>query len=101
MPLLAGEQRAPGGVVDPDGRQVVVIDTPISVGAVTITGPLDAAGFLEVAVQNQLIPAEYDEIDLSYTGSNLTTVLYKRATVLVATLTLSYTGSNLTSVVRT
>ena len=48
-----------------------------------------------------LVPAEYDEIVLSYTGANLTGVVYKQATVTVATLTLGYTGANLTSVVRT
>jgi hypothetical protein len=42
----------------------------------------------------------HDEIVLSYTGTNLTGVIYKLATVTVATLTLGYTGDNLTSVVR-
>jgi TATA-box binding protein (TBP) (component of TFIID and TFIIIB) len=47
-----------------------------------------------------LVNQPYDEIVLSYTGTNLTGVVYKLATVTVATLTLGYTGSNLTSVVR-
>ena len=42
----------------------------------------------------------HDEIALSYTGTNLTGVVYKLGGVTVATLTLGYTGSNLTSVVR-
>lgn len=42
---------------------------------------------------------EYDEIDLSYTGTNLTTVVYKKDSSNVATLTLTYTGDNLTKVV--
>lgn len=42
----------------------------------------------------------HDRIDLSYTGTNLTGVVYKLGGVTVATLTLSYTGSQLTSVVR-
>ncbi len=46
-----------------------------------------------------LVPTAYDEIDLTYTGSDITLVEYKLATVLVRTLTLTYTGSNLTSVV--
>ena len=42
---------------------------------------------------------EYDDIVLSYTGDNLTGVVYTLLTVTVATLTLSYTGDNLTRVV--
>jgi hypothetical protein len=44
---------------------------------------------------------KYDEIVLSYTGSDLTGVVYKLAAATVATLTLSYTGSDLTGVTRT
>lgn len=44
-------------------------------------------------------PAVWDEVDLSYTGSNITTVEYKLNTVIVRTLTLSYSGTNLTKVV--
>jgi len=51
-----------------------------------------------------LAPAEYDYIDLAYTGANLTTVLYKingASGTTVATLTLAYDGSNnLISVTR-
>jgi hypothetical protein len=49
------------------------------------------------------IPA-HDAISLSYTGSNLTGVVYKTGGLggtTVATLTLSYTGSTLTAVVKT
>lgn len=55
-----------------------------------------------IAVENltQLVPEQYDEIALSYTGDDLTGVVYKAATVTVATLTLGYTGGKLTSVVR-
>ena len=51
-----------------------------------------------------LSPAEYDYIALSYTGSNLTGVVYKiggASGTVVATLTLGYDGSgNLISVLR-
>ena len=51
-----------------------------------------------------LSPAEYDHIAMSYTGSNLTEVVYKiggASGTVVATLTLGYNGSgNLTSVTR-
>lgn len=43
----------------------------------------------------------HDEIVLSYTGANLTGVVYKLATVTKATLTLSYSGSDLIGVVKT
>lgn len=45
------------------------------------------------------IPA-YDELGLSYTGSNLTGVVYKASGVTIATLTLGYTDGKLTSVVK-
>lgn len=48
-----------------------------------------------------LVNVEYDEVALAYTGTLLTTVEYKLASVTVATLTLSYTGTLLTGVVRT
>lgn len=56
-----------------------------------------------VGVENlaQLVPEQYDELVLSYTGENITGVVYKNATVTVATLTLSYTSGKLTGVVRT
>lgn len=51
-----------------------------------------------------LSPAEYDYISLSYTGSNLTGVVYKlggSGGTTVSTLTMTYDGSgNLTSVTR-
>lgn len=43
----------------------------------------------------------HDEIQLSYTGDNLTGVVYKLNGVTVATLILTYSGTNLASVVRT
>ena len=54
-----------------------------------------------LSIINGLSIPEHDEIVLSYTGSNLTGVEYKLATVTVATLTLSYDGSdNLIGVVK-
>lgn len=43
----------------------------------------------------------YDEIVVSYTDSNVSTVVYKKDSSTVATLTLSYTDSNLTGIVKT
>jgi len=44
---------------------------------------------------------DYDEIDLEYTGDDLTQVEYKKQGDVIATLTLSYTGGNLTKVAKT
>ena len=53
-----------------------------------------------LAVVQGLVPTEYDEISLSYTGDDLTGVTYRQDGTIVATLTLSYTGSRLTGVAR-
>ena len=56
---------------------------------------LDQGGFLN--------GIQYDFISLSYTGNNLTEVIYKiggSGGTVVATLTLSYTGDNLVSVAK-
>lgn len=47
-----------------------------------------------------LVNQPYDQITLSYTGTDLTGVVYRLAGVTVATLTLGYTSGNLTSVLR-
>lgn len=51
-------------------------------------------------VLGNLVSEDYDSFDLSYTGDNLTSVVYKLDGDTVATLTLSYTGDKLTNVVR-
>ncbi len=54
---------------------------------------------------NSLVPSNYDYISLSYTGSNLTGVVFKTGGsggTVVSTLTLAYDGSdNLISVTKT
>lgn len=47
-----------------------------------------------------LIPEQYDELELGYTGDDITQVVYKDGGTTVATLTLGYSGGRLTSVVR-
>jgi hypothetical protein len=56
-----------------------------------------------VRCANDFAPAAYDKIELGYTGTDLTSVVYKLAGATVATLTLVYVapGGNLTSVTRT
>ena len=59
---------------------------------------------LDVNLVNTLVPEVYDYVDLSYTGVNLTSVVYKTggsSGTTVATLTLAYTGAVLISVTKT
>jgi hypothetical protein len=57
-------------------------------------------GSLPWVAAQPLVPVDYDEIVLGYTGANVTSVTYKKASSTVATLQLTYTGSNLTGVKR-
>lgn len=54
---------------------------------------------ISARLSGSLVPAAYDEVVLTYTGDNVTTAVYKLATVTVKTLTLAYTGDRLDSVV--
>lgn len=60
---------------------------------------------LELQKLNSLVPAVYDYVSLSYTGTNLTGVVFKTGGAggtTVSTLTLGYDGSdNLISVTKT
>ena len=58
----------------------------------------------ELQTLNSLVPAQYDYIDLSYTGDNLTGVVFKQGGsggITISTLTLAYSGANLVSVTKT
>ena len=56
----------------------------------------------EIKTLNTLVTQEYDELTLSWTGSQLTQVLYKKDSATIKTLTLSYDGvGNLTGVIAT
>lgn len=48
----------------------------------------------------QLVPERFDEVSISYTGENITGVVYKYNSDTVATLTLAYTDDKITSVIR-
>lgn len=53
---------------------------------------------------NGMIPSTYDYISLSYTGSDLTGVVFRIGGALgttIATLVLAYSGGNLVSVTKT
>ncbi len=67
-------------------------------------GFIDEDNPLSTTLSNTLITESYDYISLSYTGDNLTGVVYKTGGsggTTVATLTLGYTGSTLISVTKT
>ena len=94
-------------------NQIVRIEpTPISPTADTIgeiAAYVDADGVakfsgtndpLPVSVGNSLVPEKYDDIALTYTGNNLTTVVYSFESILIATLTLTYVNNKLTHVAR-
>ena len=91
--------------VDSNGKLVVVVDS-ITIGAMPLpagaaTSALQLPDGHGVKILNALIPVVYDNIALSYTGSNLTGVVFKTGVTTVATLTLAYDLSDqLTSVVR-
>ena len=93
------------------GSTNVTLETgDIEIGAVEIKdsttdvrASVDANGRLAVMNFGQLVPKEYDYISLSYTGTNLTGVVYKvggSSGTTQATLTLGYSGSTLTSVTK-
>lgn len=86
--------------VSVDDNGIVQISGDISVepaaGAATETEQETQTALL-AQIRGFDIP-EYDEIELGYTGDNLTTVEYLEASAVVATLTLAYTGDKLTNV---
>lgn len=59
-----------------------------------------ASGGLKANVMNNLIPAPYDAIELTYSGDDITQVIYKKDGNTVAALDLTYTSGKLTLVER-
>lgn len=88
-----------------EANDVIRVTGTGATGTITITGT-GSNGDVPVLVENSLVPARYDEIDLTYVAAGngageIQTVTYKLATVSIATLTLTYNASNkLTSVVK-
>ncbi len=57
----------------------------------------------ELKTMNSLVPDKYDFIDMSYTGSDLTGVVFKiggSSGTVVSTLAISYSGGNIASVLK-
>ncbi len=55
---------------------------------------------LKISNISGLVPESYDTIEMTYSGSDLSTVIYKKDGNTIATLTLTYSSGNLSSVVR-
>lgn len=89
---------------DLDAEQVIKSVYQEAENALQVTNGSGPGGSLDVIVLNSLVPEEYDYVSLSYTGDNLTGVVYKTggaSGTVVATLTLAYTGDKLISITRT
>ncbi len=90
--------------IDGDTAQGLDVDVTRSVlpaGASTAANQASVLG--ELQAQNSLIQDSYDFIALTYTGDNLTGVVYKTGGsggVAVSTLVLAYTGARLDSVTQ-
>lgn len=64
----------------------------------------DSAALAQLETINSLVPSQYDYIELTYTGSDLTQAKYRlggSGGTLVSTLTLAYSGGKLVSVTKT
>jgi hypothetical protein len=88
------------------GRTVSTTDPlPVDIGTATLSVTADGveikndAGNPIPTIQGLEIPA-HDNIQLTYTGENLTGVAYRVGGTTVATLTLAYTGTRLDSVTK-
>jgi len=82
----------------------VVSNIPLIPYDVETTSASDGKLIQHVFALSPLVPEKYDYISLSYTGTDLTGVVYKTGGsggTTVATLTLGYTGTDLTSVTKT
>lgn len=103
LPRDANRVPVVAGVSTADGTTTVPIEVdPVSGGVVVDKMPEVLANLQTI---NSLTPTKYDYISLSYTGANLTGVVFKlggAGGTTVSTLTLAYDGSdNLISVTKT
>ena len=99
-----------GGSALSIGQQLSAASIPVVLPAAqitTLTPPAAITGFSTETTLNKIpglsIPI-HDYIENTYTGDNLTTVIYKlggSGGSIVATLTLTYSGSNILTVTKT
>jgi hypothetical protein len=86
----------------PATQPISAVSLPLPTGAATSAAQTTTNNYL--AALNSLVPSAYDYVSLTYTGDNVTTVVYKlggSGGSTVSTLTLAYSGDNLTSVTKT
>ena len=83
------------------GYNVVNADSSGNLAARQYVWDTNTLNWVAMANPDSGTITNYDEIDIGYTGSNMTTVVYKLAGVTVSTLTMTYSGSNITKVTRT
>jgi len=87
-------------IVDTDSTNIglnIVQLGPVGVMPVEI---VDDSGNQITSFPSGLSIPTHDDIVLSYTGDNLTGVVYKASGLVVATLTLTYTGNNLIRITK-
>ena len=96
-------------IMGADGSHITATGGKLDVNAsVTISGnATEAKQDTQITLLQGIAgftPSSYDYISLTYTGSNLTGVVFKTGGsggTTIATLTLAYSGSNLISVTKT
>lgn len=67
-------------------------------------GDISRGNPLPVTIESGLVPESYDFISLTYTGSDVTGVVYKSGGpdgTVIATLSITYVGGNISTVTRT
>ncbi len=55
----------------------------------------------DINVLNEMIPSSFDEVDLSYSGDNITQAVFKEVDVTKAIITFTYSGDNIINAKRT
>ena len=89
-------------ILDSAGKQITNfggdMTAPSVVGLKTGLEQVSSSNPLPVADAFQI--SKYDQILLTYSGDDISTVVYKLAGVTVATLALSYVSGNLTNVLK-
>lgn len=86
-----------------DSSRNLYVNVAGSTGSGLATAANQVTEISNLQALNSLVPSVYDYISLSYTGSDLTQVVYRNGGptgTIVSTLTLDYSGGNLASVTK-
>lgn len=87
-------------VDDPENSETALADPTVDFGARARLDAIATRLSDPLTVVQGLVPTEYDEITLTYTGDDLTGIAYRQGGTVVATLTLTYLDGRLTGVAR-